>query len=119
MISKTKISKRAAKKTNIELVETITAAKKNNPEIASLLSLPARKQVKKNLYEIDKDAKDKGTVIVPGKVLGKGELNKKIKIVALSYSSSALEKLNKKKIEASLLKKELKKEKKLEGDILR
>lgn len=119
MISKTKISKRAAKKTNAEIAGMIIAAKKSNPELASILSLPARKQIKKNLYEIEKEAVEGKTVIVPGKVLGKGELNKKINIIALSYSSSALEKLDKKKINTSLLKNELEKSKKLEGDILK
>jgi len=118
MISKTKISKRSKKKTNPELVGTIMAVKKDNQELAQLLSLPTRKQIKKNLYEINQEAKDGETVIVPGKVLGKGELDKKVRIVALSFSSSALKKLDKGKIHYSLLTDEIKKEK-MEGKVIR
>ena len=118
MISKTKISKRIRKKTNPELVESILLAKKNNLELAKILSSPARKGIKKNLDEIDQKAGKGETVIVPGKVLGKGQISKKIKIVALSFSSSAEEKLKKAGCEISEIRKELKKNKKLEGKVL-
>ena len=118
IISKTKINKRARKKTNPELAETILLAKKHNIEIASILSGPARKGISKNLEEIDKEAKEKDTVIIPGKVLGKGSLSKKVKIIALNFSASAEEKLKKSKCEAKRLIDELKKNKKLKGKLL-
>jgi large subunit ribosomal protein L18e len=119
MISKTKISKRARKKTNSELGETMLLAKKENLEIAKILSSPTRKRMKMNLEEINKETKDGETVIIPGKVLGQGDLDKKVKIIALSFSSSAEEKLKKSKCEARKLIDELKKDKKLKGRILK
>ena len=118
-ISKTKINKRTKKKTNSELVETIMLAKKHNLEIAKLISIPTRRRIKKNLEEIDKEAKENETIIVPGKVLGNGNISKKIKIIALNFSSSAEEKLKKAKIQATTIIEELKKTKKIEGRILK
>ena len=118
-ISKTKISKRTEKKTNKELVETINSAKKNNIELAALLSIPKRKRRAFNLDDINKQIKDEKVVIVPGKVLGQGTLDKKIKIIALSFSGQAEEKLKESKVELQRLKEELTKDKKLEGKILR
>jgi len=118
-ISKTKIKERLKKKTDSELVETIKMAKdKGQMELAKLLSVPTRKRIKKNLYEINKEAKGE-TVIVPGKVLGKGEVDKKVKIVALSFSSSALKKLKKSKIPTSTIKEELETNKKIQAEVLR
>jgi large subunit ribosomal protein L18e len=120
MKSKTLIEKQVKKKTNPELVKTIRLAKKtDNIEIAGLLSTPTRKRVSLNLEEIDKESKDGETIIIPGKVLGKGEINKKIKIIAFSFSESAIERLKKSKTQISLLKEELEKNKKIEGRILK
>ena len=119
MISKTKISKRIKKKTNSNLVETILLAKKYNQEIASLLASPTRRRIRKNLDEIDKEAKEGETIIVPGKVLGQGSINKKIKVVALSFSESAKEKLKKAKCETVQVKEEFEKSKKINGRILK
>ena len=100
MKSKTKISKQIQKKTNSELVETILAAKKKKSwvEVASILSRPRRSSINLNLGEIEKAAEDKETIVIPGKVLSDGEINKKIKIVALGFSEKAKEKLEKGKI---------------------
>jgi large subunit ribosomal protein L18e len=46
-----------------------------------------------NLYKIDKFAKDNEIIIVPGKVLGVGELSKKVKVAAYQFSSSAQDKI--------------------------
>ena len=94
MISKTKISKRILRKTNPELVETIELAKKNNQiSLAQKLSSSTRKQSKVNLDELNKLKENK--VIVAGKVLGKGSIQKKIEVAALSFSKQAEEKLKK------------------------
>jgi len=119
MISKTKIDKRMKKKTDSELVETILLAKKSNPELATLLAMPTRKRVTLNLDEIGKKIKEEKTAIVPGKVLGKGQVDKKIKIIALNFSAGAIEKLKKGKIEISTINRELKHNKKVEGKILK
>ena len=94
MISKTKISERIKKKTNPELVETISLAKKNNLlDLAKKLSKPTRLQSKVSLDKLNKLKEEK--VIVIGKVLGQGEIKRKIEIAALGFSESAKVKLNK------------------------
>lgn len=110
MKSKTKISKQVKRKLNPEIVTTILNAKKNDrwQEVASILTRPRRKKIVLNLDEIDKMTKDGEKVIIPGKVLGEGELKKKIKVIALSFSHSAIEKLNKNKIEFLTIKEEIK-----------
>ena len=123
MKSKTLINKQMRNKKNPELVETIFLAKKENPEIAGILSGPTRNRVALNLDEINKEAKEGETIIIPGKILGNGNIDsgKKLKIVALSFSASAEEKLNKAKISFSTVKEELGKNKgsKLKGRILK
>jgi large subunit ribosomal protein L18e len=111
MKSNTKIEKQLSKKTNSELVETIIAAKKNKnwKEVAEVLSVPRRKRVEVNLDRIQKDAKKEEVVVVPGKVLSQGEINEKIKVVALSFSEKAKEKLSNKKCEISYILEEIKK----------
>lgn len=44
-----------------------------------------------NLYKISKFAKDGETIIVPGKVLGTGKLEKPVTIAAFKFSESAIE----------------------------
>ena len=89
MMSKSKISKREKKKTNPELVEAIRSSKKNNPDLAKLLSTPTRRQINKNLDEISNKAK-KETVIVPGKVLGRGEPPKNVRILHFLFQNLLL-----------------------------
>ncbi len=48
-----------------------------------------------NLSKINRYTKENETIVVPGKVLGSGELNHKISVSAYKFSESALEKLNK------------------------
>ncbi len=62
--------------------------------VYELLSRPARKRVVVNLSKINRYAEDGDVIVVPGKVLGAGELEKKVTIAAFSFSYSALEKIN-------------------------
>jgi len=111
MKTKTKISKQIEKKTNRELVETIVAAKKNKAwlEIAGILSGSRRNRMDVNLKEINEKIKEGEKVIIPGKVLSQGELNKKIEIVALNFSEKAKEKINKAGSKAIIMLEEIKK----------
>ena len=95
MKSKTKIEKQTKRKLNPELVETIRLAKKNEKwlEVASILSSPRRERLNINLDKIDKEIKAGETIIIPGKVLSLGEIDKKFKIAALNFSEKAKEKL--------------------------
>lgn len=111
MKSKTLIEKQLNRKTNSEIVKTIILAKKNDDwkEIAEILSGPRKNRKNMNLEEIDKISQGGETIVIPGKVLSQGELNKKIKIVALNFSEKAKEKLLKTKSEVSSIIEEIKK----------
>ncbi len=110
MKSKTKIEKQIKNKKNPELVETIITAKKNNKwlKIAELLSAPKRKRISINLSKINEQVKEGEKIIVPGKVLSQGNINKKIKIIALNFSEKAKEKLKNSGCEAASIINEIK-----------
>ena len=110
MKSKTKIKEQIKKKNNLEMIETIQFALKN-PEwkgVANILSGPRRKQVGLNLNQIESQVKDKDIVVVPGKVLSQGEITKKVRIVALHFSGTAKEKLEKNNVQIDTIINEIK-----------
>jgi len=111
MKSKTLIEKQLKKKTNSELVETIIAAKKHKNwlEVARVLSSSRKKRVNINLEKINKEIKANEIIVVPGKVLSMGEVDKKIKIAAINFSEKAKEKLLKSKSEVFSILEEIKK----------
>ena len=115
--SKTKIEKQLEKKKSTELREIIINSKKNEKwlEVSSLLAGPTRKRLIVNLDEIDKQTKPGETIVIPGKVLSMGEINKKIKIIALKFSGKAKEKLIKAGCEIALLNSEIEKNKDAKG----
>ncbi|MBI5228485.1 50S ribosomal protein L18e [Candidatus Micrarchaeota archaeon] len=75
------------------------ASKKNKAGIwkraAELLKKSSRRRVQVNLYKIDKHSSEGDTILVPGKVLGVGEIKKGILVVALDFSASAKAKIEK------------------------
>jgi len=117
MKSKTLIEKQLNRKTNKELVETIIVAKKNDNwrEIAEILSGPRKNRKNINLEEIDKKSKEGETIVIPGKVLSQGKIEKKLKIIALNFSEKAKEKLLKAKCEVSSIFEEIKKNPEAKG----
>ena len=121
MKSKTQINKWMQNKTNSELVETIFLAKKTeNIELASEISMPARQLAAVNITKIAEAKSD--TVIVPGKVLSNGDIEKKKTVYALGYSEKAREKLKNAGCEAYKILdglKKLKGSEKLKGEIIK
>jgi large subunit ribosomal protein L18e len=117
MKSKTLIEKQLQKKNNPILVETLIAAKKNKKwnEITSILCSPRRKRTNLNIEEINKFSKAGEIVVVPGKVLSGGEIDKKIKVVAFNFSEKAKEKLLSAKCEISSILDEIKKNPEAKG----
>ena len=114
MISKTQISKRIKKKRNPEIVETINLAKKNNLlDLAKKLSGPRGNYKTINLDDLEKVKGDK--ILVVGKVLGSGEINRKMSIWALGFSEKARDKLKKAGCDIKTIKEVLDKNKTLEG----
>lgn len=106
------------KKKNPSLAEAIYLAKKNNlKEIAKAISIPTRQQANVNLEDLSK-AKEE-IIIIPGKVLGTGNLTKKLKVYAISFSKQAKEKLKKSGSEFKTILEALKENPKLKGEIIR
>lgn len=117
LISKTKVKRQLGKKTSPNLRDTIALALKNkgwNP-VAKMISTSKRNHADVNLLDIEKQTSVGDTVVIPGKVLSSGEITKKIRICALSFSSSALQKIKKTKSEPIALAEEIKKNPKAEG----
>lgn len=61
--------------------------------VRELLGRPKRRRIAVNLSKINRYTIDGDTVVVPGKVLGAGDIKKKIVIGAFDYSESAYKKL--------------------------
>ncbi|MBN1175125.1 50S ribosomal protein L18e [Candidatus Woesearchaeota archaeon] len=86
---------------NDQLTSLIAALKKLSIEkkvalwkqIAVELEKPTRSQREVNLYKIEDVAKDGEIIIVPGKVLSNGVVQKPIKVAALNFSSGARDKI--------------------------
>tara|TARA_Y100000310_G_scaffold103202_1_gene101454 strand:- start:3807 stop:4181 length:375 start_codon:yes stop_codon:yes gene_type:complete len=110
MKSKTKIDKQIRNKTSKELVETIINLKKHDGwlNVARILSGPRKNMINFNLGKINDKTNEGENVIIPGKVLSQGEINKKIKIIAFGFSEKAKEKLSRSKIEFSSINEEIK-----------
>lgn len=114
MISKTQISKRVERKTNAELVRTVELAKKNNHlELAKKLTTPRKRQISVNVGELNEIEEDK--IAIAGKVLGSGNIKKKISVYALDFSDEAKNKLKKAGCEFRTIKQEIEKNPKLTG----
>ena len=88
---------------NIHLRNLIANLKKQSSEkkvkiwkrVAEELERATRQRRKVNLTRINRYAKAGETVLIPGKVLGMGELDKKIFISAWQFSDSAFDKIKK------------------------
>jgi large subunit ribosomal protein L18e len=63
--------------------------------IAKDLSKPTRQRRIVNISKLDRYTKPKETIIVPGKVLGTGELNHDLTVAAWQFSESAKQKIKK------------------------
>ena len=115
--TKTKIEKQLQKKRNPELVETVIAGKKkeNWKEVVGIIVGSRKNWVKINLDKIDEKSQEGGVIVVPGKVLSQGEVNKKLKIAALGFSEKAKEKLLNAGCEVSTILEEIKKNPEAKG----
>jgi large subunit ribosomal protein L18e len=88
-------------KTNPQLLNLISGLKKQSREkevllwrdIASRLERPSRNYPEVNLSRINRYTKEKDLVLIPGKVLGAGELNHPLTVAALNFSGSAKSKI--------------------------
>lgn len=98
--------------TNQHLVSLISELKKKAIEgdvpmfkrLATELERPTRKRKVVNLTRINKNTKDKDFIVVPGKVLGTGDLDHSLTIAAYRFSTGAIEKINNSKSKAVFIK---------------
>ncbi len=110
-LSKTKIKQRVRRKTNPDVRKTLVLAIKHPSwhKLAQILSSSTRAYAARNLFELDKQTTEGDTIVIPGKVLSQGDITKKIRIAALSISTTAKEKLKRTKSEFVPLDEEIKK----------
>lgn len=88
-------------KTNIELIELIKNLKKQSldekvkiwKDVAIRLEKPLKNYAAINVSRIERYAKDNEMILVPGKVLGAGNLSKKLTVIAYRFSKEAKEKI--------------------------
>jgi large subunit ribosomal protein L18e len=62
-------------------------------ELAIRLEKPTRKNAEVNISSINRNTKPDETILVPGKVLGSGALDHKVRVAALDFSQSASDKI--------------------------
>ncbi len=62
-------------------------------DVASRLEKPRRTHAEVNLGRIERYAQEDETVVVPGKVLGSGVLQKNVTVAAVDFSSTARKKI--------------------------
>jgi len=100
-------------KTNSNLIKLVKELKEHSSsqktefwkKIALELNKPTRKTRTVNLSKIEKYSNDKETVLIPGKVLGDGELKKDITVSAFQFTESAKNKIKSKLTIRELLQK--------------
>lgn len=80
--------------TLIALIDDLKATTRENGaaiwrDIAKKLEKPKRNWAEVNLSKLERFAEDGDVIVVPGKVLASGNLNKKITVAAYSFSENA------------------------------
>ncbi len=88
-------------KTNPHILDLVTGLKKQSREkeaplwrdIAKRLLRPTRQYTEVNLSRLNRYTKDQDLVLVPGKVLGAGEIDHKLTVAALGFSAGAKDKI--------------------------
>ncbi|HME87073.1 MAG TPA: 50S ribosomal protein L18e [Candidatus Nanoarchaeia archaeon] len=61
--------------------------------VADDLLKPTRNRRLVNIFKLDMFAQDGDVIVVPGKVLGTGDLHRKVTVAAFSFSDSAVAKI--------------------------
>jgi len=95
------MSKMRYKKTNpriVSLIETLKSKSRENSapiwkDIAKHLERPKRSYAMVNLSRINRHTKESETIVVPGKVLGAGDINHPVVVGAFGFSEGARSKI--------------------------
>lgn len=61
--------------------------------VADILERPSRSRVVVNVSKLERVASPNEVLVVPGKLLGAGTINKKVAVAAFSFSPKAVEKV--------------------------
>ncbi|OUJ18965.1 Ribosomal protein L18E [Methanonatronarchaeum thermophilum] len=82
----------------LNLIEELKKKSRENEtkiwrDIAKRLEKPQKSYAEVNLSKIERHAENGEQIIVPGKVLGAGKINKELTIAAIKFSQTAKEKL--------------------------
>lgn len=93
------------KSTNPELVNLIRSLRKKAREneakiwraVADYLSHSRRRRITVNLSQLNRHTETGETVVVPGKVLGTGKINRSLNVAAFAFSKQARSKILKTK----------------------
>lgn len=88
--------KRKSNPNLVTLIEELIKAGKNAAvwkDLAERLAKPRKLYASVNVSKIERYAKADEFVVVPGKVLGSGNISKSVKVAALSFSETAKEKI--------------------------
>jgi len=78
-----------------KLVKKLRAEEGLWKALSKELSRANRRRAEVNTYKLESELENGETALVPGKVIGHGEISKKINVAALNYSQSAKEKIEK------------------------
>ena len=95
--------KRINRKSNSELVQSIISLKKAARDndatiwrsIAKRLEGPSRNWPTVNISKLEYNSQKNSKIVVPGKLMGSGNLTKKVTVSAYSFTKSATEKIEK------------------------
>ncbi|RLF90342.1 50S ribosomal protein L18e [Thermococci archaeon] len=98
-----KRGKRKCQSTNPQLINLVRMLKKKSREegvkiwrdLAERLSKPRRSRIEVNLSRINRYTEEGEVVVVPGKVLGAGDLEHSVTVAAFKFSRNAKEKIEK------------------------
>jgi len=93
--------KQINRKSNSELVRTVTELKKASREndaplwrsVAQKLEGPSRNWPSVNISKLEYNVNKNSKVLVPGKLLGSGNISKKVTVSAYSFSETAKSKV--------------------------
>ena len=89
-------------KTNPKIIELIKNLKEKSyqedvkiwKDIAKRLERSNRRHAEVNISKINRYSSPDETILVPGKILGSGQLNHKVNVVAMGFSKKAEEKID-------------------------
>jgi len=89
-----KFQKRKSNPNLVKLIsEMLSTRKRIWKDVAERLAKPRRLYANVNLSKLERYVSPDEIAVVPGKVLGGGEITKPIKVAALSFSESARKKI--------------------------